>query len=191
MQSQFKTTTLNECNEEYKKKYHYWIIRLDNALSVVEHFISVVCFVLMSIVVIIGIVMRFILKIPNPYGEELSRYLMVCGVFFGVSIGVRQKKHIGVTLLSDVLHGKVSKIVSAIADIITISAYIVFSWYALQFVLEMYSFGQTSPAMNVPMYIVYSTIMVGLLLSSIRSIMLFWNDYIAANKILSKKGGEL
>jgi len=75
--------------------------RCDNILSAAESWITVICFALMCLIVIIGIIMRFILKTPNPYGEEASRYLMVCGIFIGVSIGVRQRAHLGVTVIVD------------------------------------------------------------------------------------------
>ena len=184
MQDHSKGNARAEAGESPKRLYRF-IIGVDCALSKAESFVTILCFALMCVFIIVGIVMRFILKMPNMYGEEASRYLMVCGIFIGVSIGVRQKAHLGVTTLVEMLPGKLPKIVFAVAGIITMCGYLALSWYALLFVREMRFFRQTSAAMSVPMYMVYFPIMLGLMLSFIRSVMVFWNDFIAAEKILS------
>ena len=188
MKDQLEGNTSKEDKKQTPQKRYRAIIRLDYILSKAESFVTILCFVLMCAFVIIGIVMRFILKIPNMYGEEASRYLMVCGVFIGVSIGVRKKAHLGMTTLVDMLPVKISKIIYIIGSIITICGYTVLAWYAWKFVELTYGFKQTSAAMTLPMWIVYFTIMIGLILSAFRSIIVFWSDFIAPEKILA--GGE-
>ncbi|GEM_PF-348511 len=190
MRDRFNGNTKKAQNEADKINRYRRLVMADRALSRAESFITIVCFALMCVFVIAGIVMRFILKIPNQYGEEASRYLMICGIFIGVSIGVRQKAHLGVTIVAEKLPGKLSKTVFVAAGIITTLGYLVLTFYAFRFVRMMYGFGQTSPAMNVPMYLIYSAILAGLFLSSVRSVMMFWNDYIAAEKILTQSKEE-
>jgi C4-dicarboxylate transporter DctQ subunit len=169
-------------------KMRFRIIRkCDVIISKIENIISAMCFMFMSIFVLIGIVMRFILRIPNQFGEEASRYLMICGIFLGISMGVRKKAHLGIQVFVEKLPAKISKIVKISASLITISSFFIFAYVAYLFVLIQHRFGQTSPAMNIPMYIVYSTILLGLCLSLIRSIMVFCNDYIFREKILSEE----
>jgi TRAP-type C4-dicarboxylate transport system permease small subunit len=166
------------------------IVKIDRILSQFEIWITVGCFCLMCVIVIAGIVMRFILKIPNQYGEEISRYLMICGIFVGVSIGVRKKAHLGVTIIVEKLPFVLSKIISIIAAIITLGAYLILTFFGFRFVLQMNRYGQTSPAMGLPMWIIYFTIFFGLLLSTVRAFLLFLNDYIAKDKILEDEKKE-
>ena len=158
--------------------------KCDKIITKMENFIASVCFGLMWIFVVVGIVLRFVLRIPNPFGEEAARYLMIFGVYVGISIGVRQRRHLGIQFFVEQLPTKISKIVKFVASLMCISAFLVFSYLALLFVISTHRFGQTSPSMLMPMYIIYLTLLLGFFLSFIRSIMIFWNDFFAKSKIL-------
>ena len=173
--------------ERDSKKYLVIIKKFDALLSKFENIISAMCFMFMSTFVLMGIVMRFILRIPNQFGEEASRYLMICGIFLGISMGVRKKSHLGIQVFVEKFPAKISKALKVLASLITISSFFIFAYIAYLFVMIQHRFGQTSPAMNIPMYIVYSTILVALCLSLIRAIMVFCNDYLFRDKILSEE----
>ena len=174
--------------EHNPEKQHGGIVKLDRILSSIESWVTVVCFILMCIIVIAGIVMRFILRTPNPYGEEASRYLMIIGIFIGVSIGARQGSHLGMTLLVDSLPAAPARVVALLSSVISLVGYILLSLFSLMFIQRMYTFGQTSPAMDLPMWAVYSVLFVGFVLSAARTGMMIWNDFISRRKPLSVKG---
>lgn len=54
----------------------------------------------MTVSVLLAIVLRYVLKVPNIAGEEISRYLLVTIVFIGISMCVRTRSHMGVTIFS-------------------------------------------------------------------------------------------
>ena len=174
--------------DDFSSKRIFSLMRkVDVVLSRIENWVSTSCFVLMSIFVIVGIVLRYVLQIPNRFGEEASRYLMICGIFFGISVGVRKKAHLGIQIFVEKMPARASKIIKLIASLVTVFAYFSFTYLAFLFVMHTHRFGQTSPAMNIPMYVVYSTLLAGLGLSFIRSIMVFFNDYFFVNKILNEE----
>jgi TRAP-type C4-dicarboxylate transport system permease small subunit len=62
---------------------------------------------------------------------------------------------------------------------------------SLKFVLIIKGFGQASPAMTfLPMYAVYSMLFVGFTLSSIRSLLVLWNNYFCSSPFLENRQGQ-
>lgn len=155
---------------------------LDHAMAVlgkVQNIISITCFVLMSIFVLTGVAMRFVFKIPFTWGEEISRYLMVCGVLIGISMGVREKAHLGVTVFIGMMPPKMAKYVSMLGNVITTLAYFVLVYLSYLFITSTYQYGQRSPALDIPMHLVYCVLFLGFLISAIESIIVIYQDLLA------------
>jgi C4-dicarboxylate transporter DctQ subunit len=154
------------------------ISAFDKHLSSCEKTVSALMLLGIVLAVLAGIVMRFVLQMPNMYGEEISRYLFIGCIFIGVSIGVREKAHLGIDSIVKMMPEKVSKIIQLIADMVSTFVYIVLTILAFRFIIIIKGFGQSSPAMIfLPMYGVYSLLFLGFILSSLRSIMMLYIDY--------------
>lgn len=151
---------------------------LDLVLSKIENVITVSFLVIMTTAILVGVVMRFILKIPNMYGEEISRYSMIVVAFVGISVGVRQRAHLGIDGVVSNLPAAAAKILKIIAQLVSIFAYGLFTFQTFLFVEQSRKMQQVSPSMRLPMWVVYCILLVGFLLSFIRSLMVFWNDYL-------------
>lgn len=55
----------------------------------------------MTIVVLLGVLFRYVFQSPLSWSEELSRYLMIWAAAMAVSIGVKDNEHVGLTVLLD------------------------------------------------------------------------------------------
>lgn len=163
------------------------VVGIDKGLYYVECSVSLVCLIAMILVVLYGIVMRFVFRAPNPYGEELSRYLMICFIYLGVSLNVRSKGHLAVEMIVDLLPVAARKACKIVADLISILAYGAFTYLAYILIRNMLKVVQYSTQMRMPMWIIYMALLVGFALATLRSLLLFWNDYIAKNKVLSSE----
>ncbi len=152
---------------------------LDTVMTKIEDVITITFMIVMTTVILIGVVMRFILKMPNLYGEEISRYSMIIVAFIGISIGVRQKAHLGIDGVVNSLPAKAAKVLRVIASLVAMFAYGLLTFEAYAFVSYSKRMHQLSPAMRLPMWIVYCILLVGFAMSFIRSLMVFWNDFIA------------
>lgn len=164
-----------------------FLIKLDKVILNIENCFSSICFVLMFIVVIYGIVMRYALKLPNPYGQEFSRYMMIAFTTLGISLNVRVKGHLAVDLFTNMLPSRIKTCSNILASVICLLCYGLLSYSSMIFIQKQMIIGQTSAAMLIPMYVIYSVFLIGFILSLIRSGLLFWNDYIAEEKVLSFK----
>ena len=160
------------------------VIGIDKRLYYFECSVSLVCLIAMIFVVLYGIVMRFVFRAPNPYGEELSRYLMICFIYLGVSLNVRSKGHLAVEMIVDLLPTAGQKACKIVADIISILAYGAFTYLAYILIRNMLKVVQYSTQMRMPMWVIYMALLVGFALATLRSLLLFWNDYIAKNRVL-------
>jgi C4-dicarboxylate transporter DctQ subunit len=143
-------------------------------METLPNYLSIVCFVLMSIFVLAGVAMRFIIQAPFPWGEEISRYLMVVAVALGIGQGVREKAHLGVTMIVSAVPPLVGRIMDVVASLICIFAYSLISYCAYSFTMRNYRFGQKSPALDLPMYVMYAILAIGFVMSAVESLnMLF------------------
>ena len=165
-------------------KFQKTMSGLDRVLDKFSGFVAVTCFIAMTCLVLTGVGTRFIFKIPMMWIEEASRYLMITGVYIGVSMAVRERAHLGLTGLVDMLPAKMKTVVEYIREFITIGSYLAFTGFAVAFMLNVQSMGQKSPALQYPMWVIYLPLIIGFGLSAVRAVMIFWNDYLLKNKVL-------
>lgn len=180
--------------QEETRKYSGFakvIVAFDKRLNAVEKWLSSAMLVGVVITILVGVVLRFVLKLPNKYGEEISRYLIIACVALGISIGVRERAHLGIDSIVNMLPGRAKKVVRFIADVISSFVYAMLTVFAFQFVSIIKGFGQNSPAMTfIPMYLVYSVLLVGFALSFLKSLLMLWNDYCPGGGVLKDSQPE-
>ena len=160
--------------------------KLDTILLFIEECIGSAFFIAMAILVLINILYRFVLRLPMIWGEELSRYMMVLGVFFGVSICVRERSHLGVDFIIAMLPAKARQIVDTVISILTSFGYGLLFYLSFQFIGAAGRTGQTTPAMQLPYAYLYATICFATGLAFIRSIMVLLDDIIFRGKLFPK-----
>lgn len=164
-----------------KKAYLF----LDKVMDVFESGVGMCSFVVMILAVLQSVVWRYFLHIPLKINEELSRYVMIIGVFYGVSMACRYKAHVGMTFLVDKLPPKTRRIMQIIAKLIETGVYIECILLMKNFISAIKRFNPSSPAMQVPMVLVYTLIMISFVFSSIRSIMVFIDTLCLKKPILN------
>lgn len=165
------------------------LLKLDLILGKIEDTISVIALCLLTISTITAIILRYIMGVPNLSGEEISRYLFITVVFFGISICVKESKHLGVTIFVDSLPHKLGNKVKYIASVISTVSFCfiaIMAWIYTKTGIERM---QISVATGIPMAIIYAVMAMGLTFAAIRSIMLFYDTYITKNCVLSKQQG--
>lgn len=53
----------------------------------------------MTVVVLLGVLFRYVVRQPLSWSEEVARYLMIWAASLAVSIGIMQREHLGITFL--------------------------------------------------------------------------------------------
>ena len=135
-----------------------------------EEIVVVVALALMFVIISIQVFMRYVMQSSLSWSEELARYLFVLFVNVGISFGVKTKKHIRVELFSMWLPQKGKTVIRVLADIIFLAFAVVIIYYGFITATMIFMFNQTSPALGLPMGLVYVTLPVSYILVLIRLI---------------------
>lgn len=121
-----------------------------------------------SLIIFGQVVSRYFFEYTPVWSEELSRYLIVWSIFIGVSVGVRQNKHIGVDALVRALPAPIKLAFEVLLNLIGIVVSVILVYHSIAFISHTMEFEQLSPAMQIPMYLPYLAMPVGLSLTVIR-----------------------
>lgn len=116
----------------------------------------------MTIVVFLQIIFRFVIKGSLPWSEELSRYIMVWATFIGAGLAALDNSHIGVEFFVNLFGKKARTAFLTVTFLIVLGTSIALIDYSWTVVSYQISTGQESPAMEIPMWITYLALPVGL-----------------------------
>ncbi len=120
----------------------------------------------MVIVVALQVFSRYASETPVSWTEEAARYSLIWLTFIGSSMAIRTRGHFAVELLVHKLPDRLK----AVAEFVLLLVMAVFAWVMLTkgaSILPIVHY-QTSPALDIPMSWVYSSIPVGAGLMLIR-----------------------
>ena len=120
----------------------------------------VACFMTgMATAVLLAIISRFIIKIPIPWTEELSRYLMVWVAFLAGSLGLKRGVHVGVLCVVQRVPEVVAKWIGLIANTALLGFFLVLIIEGFQMTTLVAD--QLSPVLRISMAWVYVSMPVG------------------------------
>ncbi|KJS82883.1 MAG: hypothetical protein JM58_13835 [Peptococcaceae bacterium BICA1-8] len=134
-----------------------------------ENIISVLL-PLMCILVFMATFFRYTELIILPWAEELARYLMIWIVFLGIGTGAKKNRHFAVEVFVKAMPQATHKYFH-IFKILVISSFLTFVIYlSINLMKVQIMMGQTSPALNIPMWVAYLAVPVGCGLMVFRTI---------------------
>ncbi|SHF47705.1 TRAP-type C4-dicarboxylate transport system, small permease component [Desulforamulus putei DSM 12395] len=120
------------------------------------------------ILIAVQVFMRYVMHASPSWTEELARYLFIWMVYIGISYGVKMQRHIKVDAIMLILPFKAQKYLLIFSNIL----FIVFCVFIIQqgtaVAMNLLSFGQTSPALSIPMGYIYMASPIGFSLAIIR-----------------------
>ena len=158
------------------------VAAIDKILTFIEENILFIFLVVMLGSVFIGLANRYIFQESLRWTEELARYLLIWATFVGASLGVKKGVHISIDVLTVYLPEKINKGIRALSYIISIAFCITILYIGIPFVNTLMATNQLSPALRLPMYVVYGAVVVGCFLMAIRYLMVFITDIIYNEK---------
>ncbi len=100
------------------------------------NWIIVLSMAVLTILVFLQIVNRFIFKIPMPWTDEFAKYAFVWLAMYGSAKAVREKSHIFVDIVELFLKGALGKICSYAAEIVSLVFFLVLLAVSVPWTLE-------------------------------------------------------
>ena len=133
-----------------------------------EGYCCAVMLAVMSVVVFLQVIFRFVIKASLPWSEELSRYLLVYFTYFGCAYGIKTGAHLGVEAFVLILPKTVRKAINVLVQIGGLVVCVLILKFGADIVFSQMQSGQLSPAMRLPMWTIYSAIPIGMAFCVIR-----------------------
>jgi C4-dicarboxylate transporter, DctQ subunit len=97
-----------------------------------------------------------------PWTEELSRFLFIWTIWFGVAASFRQGQHPAITLLTGfVTNLTARRFVDGIPALATAILFVIVAYYGWDLLAQQIRFGETSPILRVGMWLATLPLVLG------------------------------
>lgn len=145
---------------------------LKKIINNIEEYISSVLLGAMVLLIFLQIIFRFVLNLPLRWTEETARYAMILLIYLSACSGVKKEKHIRIEAIHNALPQKAALVYWVISNIIWMLFNLVMIVYGINMAGYIYSTGQVSPVLHLPMGILYMVIPVCFTIMEIRIVQL-------------------
>lgn len=119
-------------------------------LGKITLFVVIILTGILVITVLTGVFFRYIIRDSLSWTEELARYLMIWAALLAVSVGIKDKEHVGIQLLIKQFPPRITKLITFVVYLITIVFLGVLTFKGYQVADRAKS--QLSLALNISMY---------------------------------------
>ena len=133
--------------------------RLSHWLNRVTQAVCCVVLLAMTLVVALQVFCRYLLGASLTWSEEFARYSLVWITFLGGSIALKKRAHMGLQSLLDALPPRAQNWVETLTLTAVLGFLSIMTLKGCQ--LALFNMSQHSPAMGVPMGIVYFAVPTG------------------------------
>ncbi|MGH6624755.1 MAG: TRAP transporter small permease [Burkholderiaceae bacterium] len=133
-----------------------------------EDWIAFAFFWVLAGVIFLQFFTRYALNDSASWTEEIARYLLICTVYIGATIGVRKNNHIQVDFPYRLLPKPLMRVMSTLVDL----ARVLFLGYATVLTYQLIEKigGQPMSVVNLPIGLVYGVVMAGFALMTWRAV---------------------
>ncbi len=149
-----------------------------------EHFeesILVLLLATISCVMMVQILARTFAS-SFTWPEEFSRYCYIWTVFLSLGYTIKKRNMLRVGILMDMLPQKLRRSIEIVVNLIMLVLFVILFRYAIIYTGKIKLTGQFSPAMHVPMWMMYMSTIIGFGLAAIRTVQEIINNIKNFNK---------
>jgi TRAP-type C4-dicarboxylate transport system permease small subunit len=130
---------------------------------------STVAILAASVVLTLGVLLRYFLKVPTDWQDETAVFLIVGSIFMCGAFVQSHRRHVGIEVLASILPKGVNRSRLFLVDICSLAFCTFFSWKSWTLLLEAIDEGQTtSSSFGPPLWIPYGLMAVGMTLLSLQ-----------------------
>jgi C4-dicarboxylate transporter DctQ subunit len=112
--------------------------------------------------------MRYVMKSPHDWGDELALNAMLYSVFLGACLALREGKMTNVDMLPLMLKPKPRAILELCMSVLTTVTCAVYAWSGLLMVQRFFERGSnSSSSLETPVWLIYAVLPVGMALCTL------------------------
>ena len=136
----------------------------------VEEYLCCILMFVLSMLLIVQVFFRYCIGQSLTWSEELARYIFVWLVYLGVPYGCLLMRHIKIDAGLMLFPKFMRKHIVLIGEISFFLLAIAVAYYSAAFDYRQYKIGLVSPALKIPMWVIYLAPFVGFSLAAIRQL---------------------
>lgn len=144
---------------------------LFNVIHRVEEFLIAWAMILIAGLTIANVISRTVFDYPLAFAEELTQFLIILVCFVGLSYAASQGRHIRMTALYDLLPLRPRKVLMIVIAAVTGALMFFLAYASLAYIHIIRDLGPVSPVLRLPLYIVYFSVPLGLVLAGIQYVL--------------------
>ncbi len=133
-----------------------------------EEYFCVWTMAIMTILVFIQVIMRYVFSNSLSWSEELARYIFLWLSWIGASYAVKEHSHFRVEMFANMIKGDARRYFEIFILVVWFLFSFALTWLGTDLVLFLIDSGQKSSAMEIPMSWPYAAVPVGCFMMCLR-----------------------
>ncbi len=113
---------------------------------------------IMTIVTVYGVIMRYFIRKPILWGDELNMILIVWCIFFGASAAFRERSHIAVDVLYDLFPRKLRAVLCPIIWATVAYSIVWLGQVQVNRTMQLLAKNQATIVLHFPKYVTYGVV---------------------------------
>ncbi|MEK4426311.1 TRAP transporter small permease [Solibacillus sp. FSL K6-1523] len=154
------------------------LTKFSNLLTKLEEVIMTILMGALAILMIVAVCYRYFLKDPIPWAGEVSIFLLIWTSFIGGSWGLKYGTQASVTFLYDAISDNKKRWLRSAQDLTMIVFLGILIYYAVHWMMLPSMLIQKSSALQIPMWIPYSAVPIGLVFAFVHILTRFINNLV-------------
>src|SRR5699024_2984534 len=139
-----------------------------SVIDQIEEKFLVTIFFLIVVFLFAQVVGREVFNNSLPWSEEIGRYLFIWMCWVSVSLSERFNKHIQITMFRDRLSPGAQVILDTFVKVLLIATALFLIVTGFQMAFQIFQKYTVSPGVQIPLYLVYLSMPIGVLLYTVR-----------------------
>lgn len=128
-------------------------------------YIAAIALIILTLVTSSGAFMRYVLRTPLLWQEEVQAFCQVWMVFLGGSVAFRLGSHVAIEMVVDILPANIQRLVSYLIDIIVLFVLLYLCVNSQAYIIKVFGIsGRPTPILRIPYSLLYGVAPYGCVL---------------------------
>jgi len=157
--------------------------KLDEIVSKIEEYLLSFSVLGMAAILIAGVIARTVFNSSLSFTEEVGQALNMAVTFLGIGYCAKMARHISMSVVFDLVNEKIKKVLMCIITLFTGIIMIYLVYISVLYTISVFNLGRVTPALRIPMWIIYLAVPIGFLFGAIEYIRAFVKNLKNKNEV--------
>ncbi|WP_179134553.1 TRAP transporter small permease [Oceanobacillus timonensis] len=142
--------------------------RIDEIWEKIEAGILSITIISISLMLVGNTISRYFFSKSWPFTEELGKVGIIILTFMGLGYAARKGMHIEMSGFYDLMSEKAQRILGIFINLISALVLVFCTYLGMKYIQHLYTLGQVSTILRIPLYLTMMFVPIGFFLASIR-----------------------